>query len=247
MRTQASKTPVLAARLLGLWIFGFAHPANGAGGNASESVDDGTAVAEHTTYDLIPLPPAAQTAPPVVDALPRVKIADPVIVTATKRVADIRDIPLSIEAFSGEDLRRIGADNLEAIARFSPGVVALPGFDAESAQVIFRGVATDTFRNFFPRSFGLLYEDVSLVNPAVFGPQPNLDPFDMNVEILKGPQGTLFGGSAVRRFGGSAVRRFGAGRCDSFRAEPAGFRCALRQLRRGRRHACEKRRAVASF
>jgi len=38
---------------------------------------------------------------------------------------------------------------------------------------------------------------VSLVNPSILGPQPNLDPFDMKVEMLKGPQGTLFGGSAL--------------------------------------------------
>jgi len=129
---------------------------------------------------------------------PRTTILEEVIVSATKRDADLRDIPLSIDAFTGESLRDIGAANIESIARFSPGVSVSPGLDPEAAQVIIRGVSTDTFFTFFTRTFGMFYEDVSMVNPSILGPQPNIDPYDMKtVEILKGPQGTLFGGSAL--------------------------------------------------
>lgn len=128
---------------------------------------------------------------------PARRVIEEIVVTATKRSTDIRDIPLSIDAFDGDALRDIGATNLEAILRFSPGVAVTPGLDPEAAQVIIRGVSTDTFFTFFTRTFGLFYEDVSLVNPSILGPQPNLDPFDMGVEVLKGPQGTLFGGSAL--------------------------------------------------
>lgn len=142
----------------------------------------------------------AQDQTPVNEAGPkkRSSIVEEVLVTATKREADLRDIPLSIDAFTGDALRDIGADSVESIARFSSGVSVSPGLDPEAAQVIIRGVSTDTFFTFFTRTFGLFYEDVSLVNPSILGPQPNVDPFDMRtVEILKGPQGTLFGGSAL--------------------------------------------------
>ena len=128
----------------------------------------------------------------------RSRVLEEVVVTATKREVDLRDVPLSIDAFSGEALREIGVENIEGIARFSPGVSVSPGLDPEAAQIIIRGVSTDTFFTFFTRTFGMFYEDISLVNPSILGPQPNIDPFDLrSVEILKGPQGTLFGGSAL--------------------------------------------------
>ncbi|MEX1669543.1 TonB-dependent receptor [Zhongshania guokunii] len=128
----------------------------------------------------------------------RSRVLEEVLVTATKRETDLRDIPLSIDAFSGDALREIGVENVEGIARFSPGVSVSPGLDPEAAQIIIRGVSTDTFFTFFTRTFGMFYEDISLVNPSILGPQPNIDPFDLrSVEILKGPQGTLFGGSAL--------------------------------------------------
>lgn len=151
-------------------------------------------------YDLIPLAPVApeQAPTPAPEDRAQRLLIEEIVVTATKRETDIRDIPLSIDAFSGEDLGTIGATSIEAVARYTPGVSVSPGLDPEAAQVIIRGVSTDTFFTFFTRTFGLFYEDVSMVNPSILGPQPNLDPFDMRtVEILKGPQGTLFGGSAL--------------------------------------------------
>lgn len=143
-------------------------------------------------------PTTLAAAPVAADAGPAPQSIEEVVVTATKREAALRDIPLSIDAFSGEQLRQIGANDLDSLLRFSPGVLVNPGIDPESAQITIRGVSTDTFFTFFTRTFGLFYEDVSLVNPSILGPQPNLDPYDMKqVEVLKGPQGTLFGGSAL--------------------------------------------------
>lgn len=149
------------------------------------------------TVSTVAAPPVEDAEAAPVATPPARRVIEEIVVTATKRSTDIRDIPLSIDAFDGDALRDIGATNLEAILRFSPGVAVTPGLDPEAAQVIIRGVSTDTFFTFFTRTFGLFYEDVSLVNPSILGPQPNLDPFDMGVEVLKGPQGTLFGGSAL--------------------------------------------------
>ncbi|MGQ0700689.1 MAG: TonB-dependent receptor [Panacagrimonas sp.] len=189
--TRSANGSVFAVGLLGVLIL--VAPFRPAVAETSEE----SIAADAPVYDSIPLPPEPAEEM-IAPSIPKVTVLEEVIVTATKRAVDIRDIPLSIDAFGGDALREIGANDIDSIARFSPGVSVSPGVDPEAAQVIIRGVSTDTFFTFFTRTFGLFYEDVSLVNPSILGPQPNLDPFDMKtVEVLKGPQGTLFGGSAL--------------------------------------------------
>lgn len=119
-----------------------------------------------------------------------------VIVTATKRSKSVRDIPFSIDAMQGDTLEARGAISLEEALKYSPGVNLTKGSNPDNDNITFRGVSgTSAFGN---RTFGTFYEDVPLINPVKVGPQPSFDPFDMStVEVLKGPQGTLFGGSAL--------------------------------------------------
>lgn len=118
-------------------------------------------------------------------------------VTATKRELSVRDIPTSIDAFSGSDLTAIGATTLGDIVKLSAGVTMEPGFTPSSSTIQIRGVTNET-RSVGPRSVGYFYDAVPLINPSIIGPQPDIDTVDMQaVEVLKGPQGTLFGGSAL--------------------------------------------------
>lgn len=84
----------------------------------------------------------------------RSRVLEEVVVTATKREADLRDVPLSIDAFSGEALREIGVENVEGIARFSPGVSVSPGLDPEAAQIIIRVSPPTRFSRFLPEPSG---------------------------------------------------------------------------------------------
>lgn len=151
---------------------------------------------------FFPISMFAFSATDTTDAEPRVAMKkrsnaiEEVIVTATKREKSVRDIPTSIDAMTGSSLEEMGAIGLEEALKYSPGVTLRKGNNPDQNNVTFRGISgTSTFGN---RSFGIFYEDVPLVNPAKVAPQPNLDPFDLStVEILKGPQGTLFGGSAL--------------------------------------------------
>ncbi|MBD2860272.1 TonB-dependent receptor [Spongiibacter sp. KMU-158] len=119
-----------------------------------------------------------------------------IVVTATKRAESVRDLPFSIDAFTGKDLEDRGATGLEEILKYSPGVTFKKGGHADSSSITIRGIGGTS--KFFNRTFGLFFQDTPLVNPSLLGPQPDIDPFDMRaVEILKGPQGTLFGGSAL--------------------------------------------------
>ncbi|WP_372783575.1 TonB-dependent receptor [Litorivivens sp.] len=118
------------------------------------------------------------------------RVIEEVFVSATKRTKSVRDIPISIDAFTGDDLTEIGATGLEDIVKYSPGVVMSGG------NVTIRGLSNAG--GLYTRTVGRFYDGVSLINPSVQGVQPHFDPYDIaSVEILKGPQGTLFGGSAL--------------------------------------------------
>ncbi len=119
-----------------------------------------------------------------------------IIVSATKRDQSVRDIPISIDAFKGEDLENRGATNLEEIIKYSAGVTLQKGDRADNSSFTIRGIGGNTY--YFSRTYGLFFSDVSLVNPTLQGVVPDIDPFDIaSVEVLKGPQGTLFGGSSL--------------------------------------------------
>lgn len=157
--------------------------------------------------------PAPQGAPEVLDTIavkelrpppaPRTTPQGPaeiaeIVVTATKRTQSIRDIPASITAFTGEDLENKGQLNLNDFVQESPGVTAAqgsPGF----TRLTFRGISTDTnpyAGNAQP--VGIFIGDVPFTDPYIANIIPDLSAFDLaDVEVLKGPQGTLFGGAAL--------------------------------------------------
>ncbi len=120
-----------------------------------------------------------------------------VIVTARKRDESVRDIPTSINAFTGDELVSLGLRSVEDVLRLTPGVTFETGLTSSSTSIIVRGVTNDS-RSPGPRTVGRFYGDVPLTNPSIQGAEADFDTFDMRtVEVLKGPQGTLFGGSAL--------------------------------------------------
>lgn len=146
---------------------------------------------------------AAGAGPATADAQDGVQTAkvtpalEEIVVTARKREESIRDIPTSIDAFTGGRLDSLGYNNVEAIVKLSPGVSFEAGFTPSSTSIIVRGITNDS-RGVGPRTVGRFYDNVPLTNPSIMGVEPDLDTFDMRtVEVLKGPQGTLFGGSAL--------------------------------------------------
>jgi len=131
---------------------------------------------------------AAQTQPPATTTV------EAVVVTATKRAKSVETIPASISAISGAELAERGTQNLADIVELTPGVnLTTPADNADRMSI--RGIAAEANTN---PTTGILYGDISLEDAYVphFTLDPN--PFDMqDVEVLKGPQGTLFGASAL--------------------------------------------------
>lgn len=135
-----------------------------------------------------------------------------IVVTATKRPANVRDVPGSIEVRGTEELEEAGLVNLRDILVGMPGV-SLTELQQDQYRISIRGIQLDSGGN-VPAEAGVFIDDVPLNDPFLNQPRPDLLLFDLHqVELLKGPQGTLFGGSALS----------GALRYTLADADPSGF------------------------
>ena len=119
-----------------------------------------------------------------------------VVVTATRRSERLQDVPLSITAFSQEDLTSKGIVGYEGLARETPGVV-LNKPSANFNNFTARGIATNGYGANLQSTVAVYIDELpisSIGNTTVL--DPNL--FDVErIEFLRGPQGTLFGSGSL--------------------------------------------------
>ena len=122
---------------------------------------------------------------------------DVIIVTATKRGADIRDIAGAVSAVTEENLQALGAQSLSDYITRVPGVV-FNDYQPGVSEVVIRGVASTTYHEANQATTGYYLNEIPLVEPGFPLAIPDIDAFDLNqVEVLRGPQGTLFGSSSL--------------------------------------------------
>jgi len=126
------------------------------------------------------------------------KRLEEIVVTATKTEQSVRNIPVSVQAMKGEDLVQQGATTLEDMLKNAPAVniteeeVSIRGVGLTALQTGNQGHETGFFLGESPMS-----------PPSTGGANIDFDPYDLStVEILEGPQSTLFGGTAL----GGAIR-----------------------------------------
>ncbi len=120
---------------------------------------------------------------------------DEIVTTATKRTESVQDVPLSVTAFSQEDLDIRGATNLEGIQESTPNLnFSAQSADSNVARVTLRGVGTETLVGGGDPGVALHIDGVYVGrNSAAIS-----DIFDVQrVEVLRGPQGTLYGRNAT--------------------------------------------------
>ena len=129
----------------------------------------------------------------IVDINLEVRVAEQVTVTAMKREETIRNTPFSVTAPTEADLRERGVQNIEEIAANVAGF-AVQNLGPGQSQVAIRGVSSGQIARDQPgvkENVGS-YLDESVISLSLF--TPDIDLFDVNrVEVLRGPQGTLFG------------------------------------------------------
>src|SRR5262245_53292743 len=125
------------------------------------------------------------------------EIIELIIVTAQKRETALQDVPFSVAAPSGEQIRNSGAGNIVEVARIVPGL-AIADLGPGQSQVALRGISAGQVVRDQPgvKAQVGIYLDESPISVALF--TPDLDLFDLErFEVLRGPQGTLFGSGSM--------------------------------------------------
>ncbi|MFT4027011.1 MAG: TonB-dependent receptor [Novosphingobium sp.] len=111
-----------------------------------------------------------------------------IVVTAQKRSERLQDVPISITALSADALKSSGADKLTDIGDITPGLTFQPA--GTFVQPMIRGVGSSNIAPGYGSNVGIYLDGFLLPNPGTSDFQLlNVQ----SVQILKGPQGTLFG------------------------------------------------------
>ena len=114
-----------------------------------------------------------------------------IIVTARQRSESLQDVPASITAFTAVQLERAGVQRVEDFINLTPGVTIVDTAEVGDTQINIRGIngARDA-----ENSFALIIDGILHTNPAALNREyTNLQ----QIEILKGPQGAIYGRNAA--------------------------------------------------
>ena len=136
-------------------------------------------------------------APKPLDFLLDTQLTEEVTVTAAKREQAILEVPFSVAAPTEETLRMRGVQDIEGVAA-NVGGLTVQNLGPGQSQVAIRGVSAGQIVRDQPgvkEQVGV-YLDESVISLSLF--TPDLDLFDTRrVEVLRGPQGTLFGSGSL--------------------------------------------------
>lgn len=129
--------------------------------------------------------PAAQTAPDV-------EYSQEIIVTAQNRAENVQDVPIAMDVVGAEAIRDAGVTDFREIERIAPAVNVTQ--DANYTRVTVRGVGTNSNDEAQDQSIAINIDGEYLNRPNIL----NISLFDIDrVEVLRGPQGTLYGRNAT--------------------------------------------------
>jgi len=119
-------------------------------------------------------------------------ILEEVIVTATKREENLRDVPISIATLSGENLTSMfkGGEDILALSGRVPGLYAESSNGRAAPRFYIRGLGNIDFDLAASQHVSVIMDEVVMENVVL----KSFPIFDMDqVEVIRGPQGTLFG------------------------------------------------------
>jgi len=140
-----------------------------------------------TGLAVIAAPLAAQEADPSAAAT-----IDEIVVTAQKREQNLQEVPLAISVLGGEKLQQLQVNDARDLSGLAPNVTVVTGTSSNNAAVIsMRGITSPASETFGLDTANALYLD------GIYIARSGASGMDMSeierVEVLRGPQGTLFG------------------------------------------------------
>ncbi len=150
-------------------------------------------------------------------------LIEEMIVTATKREESIQDVPIAVSAFSGEDLTARGVQDIYGLQEVSPSIAVYSSNSTSNGGTLrIRGVGTTGNNPGLEAAVGTFIDGIYRSRAGLaFNDLTDVD----RVEILRGPQGTLFGKNTVAgavniitrkpEFENSASLTVGVGNLDS--------------------------------
>ncbi len=134
---------------------------------------------------------SAQQAPAAGDSVG----VEEVVVTARRREENLKDVPVAVSAFSADKLERAGGTDITVLQQTTPNITVQTARGSNSTLISYiRGVGQQDPLWGYEPGVGLYVDDVYIYRPqgAV------LDIFDIErIEVLRGPQGTLYGRNTI--------------------------------------------------
>jgi len=162
-------------------------PMDGASPSAPAAAQAPVETVDTLPVQTLPQPPAEAPKPRNPRAL------EEIVVTAQKTEQSVTEVPVSVTAISGDFIRETGSADLADVSLYVPNV-RIDADDIGSPQVFIRGFGTNAFNPSFESSVGFVQDELFFGRPGYFTEAL----FDVaGLEVLRGPQNTLFGKNTI--------------------------------------------------
>ena len=134
-----------------------------------------------------------------------------IVVTAEKRSVNLQDVPLAISAYTADARQLAGINTLQDVANFTPGL----SYSASNDRVFIRGIGRQTNTNGSDPGVSTYTDGIYDASTSSIAAS---DFFIERIEVLRGPQGTLYGRNSI----GGAINAISKRPTDAFEADLRG-------------------------
>ncbi len=180
---QGQHIAFLRIVLLGVFL-AFQLPASGGHAQSNEEEDNAAARAAQRQEQALEAVEDVQEQPDHRLGL------EEIVITATKRAESVQDVPISVAALSGKTLEEAGITEFDQLEQFVPNLKITPATDTRSTSIRIRGIGSTGTNAGIDPSVGVFID-------GIYQGRAGMSVGDLldieRVEVLRGPQGTLFG------------------------------------------------------
>ncbi|SNR94804.1 MULTISPECIES: TonB-dependent receptor [unclassified Azospirillum] len=120
-------------------------------------------------------------------------VLEEIVVTAQKREQNLQSVPVSVTALSADAIVTKGITQFENLSQVAPGLTITQGTQRTGNSINLRGIGTSAFSTGVEPAVAVVVDDVPILNQGqAFTTLSDIE----RIEVLRGPQGTLFGKNA---------------------------------------------------